>query len=574
MECALSEEQFMCIICLDIFTNPVSIPCGHNFCLECIKHFWDTRTRLLCPLCKENFQHCPELRVNVGLRDITEHFKKSLRGNSANKPVPAKRCTSRRLKPDDILCDICHENKLTAIKSCVVCQGSYCEMHLTPHLRDPVMMKHRLMDPATFATRHLCRKHNQPLEMFCKRDQMPVCMKCTERDHKHHEVVTVETESKRVKAQLKKTQAEIQQIIEVRMKKTEEIKQSVELSRTDKEKQIQTSVQFATMLIRAVENNQALLIEETEQKHEAMKTKAEELLVELQQEVDELQKRHGELQYLEDTKEPLHLLQSFSYLSAPPSTTNWSEVMADPDIYARTVRRTFSKLVDICHELEHKLAAEEVVKLSKYSGMCMTILFPLVPLCLSSPVDVTLDPATAAGWLVLSPDGKKVSLSSQQRKVPPSPGRFDSCVAVLGKQSFTSGRWYWVVQVGEKTDWDLGVARESINRKGSISVRPDNGYWAVCRRKGGSLHACTGPSTPLKINDKPLKVSIFLDYEEGSLSFYNTDTKAHMYTYSGCTFTEPLLPYFNPCLHDNGRNTAPLVICPVEAGLTMQPAAL
>ena len=76
MASALSEEQFLCVICLDSFTNPVSIPCGHNFCLECIKHFWDTRTKSYCPLCNEDFQNRPELRVNVGLKDITEHFKK------------------------------------------------------------------------------------------------------------------------------------------------------------------------------------------------------------------------------------------------------------------------------------------------------------------------------------------------------------------------------------------------------------------------------------------------------------------------------------------------------------------
>ncbi|XP_005748898.2 erythroid membrane-associated protein-like [Pundamilia nyererei] len=192
-----------------------------------------------------------------------------------------------------------------------------------------------------------------------------------------------------------------------------------------------------------------------------------------------------------------------------------------------------------------------------------------------SPVDVTLDPATAAGWVVLSPDNKKVSMSYQQGRtpLPDDPRRFDSCVAVLGKQSFTSGKRYWVVQVGDKRDWDLGVARESINRKGAITVRPDNGYWAICRRNGGSLCACAGPVVTLHLKEIPQKVGIFLDYEEGSVSFYNTEAKTHIYTYSGLTFTEPLYPYFNPCIHDNGKNTAQLVICPIEAGITVDPSA-
>ncbi|KAM9718239.1 E3 ubiquitin-protein ligase TRIM39-like isoform 2-T2 [Menidia menidia] len=559
MASILSEEQFLCVICLESFTDPVSIPCGHNYCLRCIKHLWDIKTQTDCPLCKETFLRRPELRINVGLKDITEKFKRSLTEKSANRPVPAKRQTSRQSsKSEEIPCDVCHDHRATAVKSCLVCQASYCEVHLTPHLRDPVMTKHRLTDPATFAASHLCRNHNKPLDMFCKREQTPVCARCTETDHKHHQVVPIEKENRRIKGKMKTTQAEIQQMIQDRLRKTDEIQRSLELGRKNKEQEIQTSVQAATMVITAFERYQALLIEEIEQKHEAEERRAEELLCELEEETSELQRRYSELQHLEDTKDPLHLLQSFPCLSAPLSTNEWSEVRVHSDICIGTVRGTFSKLVDICKELEQKLSTEDVNKISKYA------------------VDVTLDPATAAGWLVLSPDGKKVSVGAQQRRppLPPDARRFDTCVAVLGKPSFSSGRRYWVVQVGDKTDWDLGVARESINRKGSITVRPANGYWAICRRKGGGLLACAGPSVTLNLHRLPQKVGIFLDYEEGSVSFYDAEAKTHIYTYGGCRFTEPLFPYFNPCLPDSGRNVAPLVVCPVEFGQAVQTVAL
>lgn len=119
-------------------------------------------------------------------------------------------------------------------------------------------------------------------------------------------------------------------------------------------------------------------------------------------------------------------------------------------------------------------------------------------------------------------------------------------------------------QVGNKTDWDLGVARESINRKGAIAVRPDSGYWAICRRKGAGLNACAGPSVKLCLKETPQKVGVFLDYDEGLVSFYDAEAKTHIYTYSGCDFNEPLNPYFNPCVPDEGKNIAPLIICPVE----------
>lgn len=78
MASTLSKEQFLCAICLDIFKNPVSLACGHNFCQECIKCFWDTGHKPTCPLCKEAFKNQPELRINVGLKDITEQFKRSV----------------------------------------------------------------------------------------------------------------------------------------------------------------------------------------------------------------------------------------------------------------------------------------------------------------------------------------------------------------------------------------------------------------------------------------------------------------------------------------------------------------
>ncbi|KAI3375672.1 hypothetical protein L3Q82_003975 [Scortum barcoo] len=558
MASVLSEEQFRCSICLDIFNNPVSIPCGHNFCQGCIKRFWDTRHKSECPLCKEVFKKRPELRINVGLKEITEQFKMSLKGKPKYKPAPPKRLMTKQYsKSEDVPCDTCHIGKATAVKSCLVCRASYCENHLTPHLRDQVLTKHRLTDPATFINSHLCRQHNMLLEGFCKRERKPVCVTCMEGDHRHHEVVPMEMESEKIKAQMRSIEAEYQHMIQVRIKKSEEIKGSVELSKINKESVIQTSVQAVTMVITTIERNQALLMEEVEQKQEKAEKRGEGFLKELRQEINELQMRRSELQILKGTEDPLHLIQSFPSLSAPPSTRDWSAVKVPPENYTGIVRSAFSKLVDICHELEKKLSTDEMSNISQYA------------------VDVTLDPATAAGWLILSPDNKMVSLGNQQRKVSVSDDsrRFDSCVSVLGKQSFTSGKHFWVVQVGDKTDWDLGVARESINRKGAITVRPDSGYWAICRRKGGSLSACAGPSITLQLQEIPQKVGIFLDYEEGTVSFYNAERKNQIYTYSGCNFTEPLYPYLNPCLHDNGKNTGPLIICPIRDMFTDNVAA-
>ncbi|KAF1380817.1 hypothetical protein PFLUV_G00167940 [Perca fluviatilis] len=370
----LSEEQFRCSICLDIFNKPVSIPCGHNFCMGCINRFWDTRHKSECPLCKEAFRKRPELRINVGLRDITEHFKRSIIGQPTYKPAPAKRSI----------------------------------------LRQPSI----------------------------------------ERDHRHHEIVPIEKESMLVRTKLKEAEADFQHMVNTRVKKLEEVIASVESRKMNEEQALHTSIQVANMVSGIIEKNQASLIQEIQQKREASEGIEKELIKELKGEINELQRRRSELQHLENSGDPLHLLQSFPSLNSPLSTRDWTKVRVNSNSYIGTVRRAFSKLVDVCHTLEKKLSAEEMSKASQYA------------------VDVTLDPVTASGWLCLSPDRKQVSLSLQQKKPSPpdDPRRFDSCVSILGKESFTSGRHYWVVQVGNKTDWDLGVAKESINRKGAITV--------------------------------------------------------------------------------------------------------
>ncbi|XP_033470323.2 uncharacterized protein LOC117249064 [Epinephelus lanceolatus] len=179
-------------------------------------------------------------------------------------------------------------------------------------------------------------------------------------------------------------------------------------------------------------------------------------------------------------------------------------------------------------------------------------------------VDVTLDPDTAHPNLILSDDGKQVHHGDVRKKLPDNPNRFDKRVNVLGKQSFSSGRFYYEVQVKGKTAWTVGVAKESIERKESITVSPKGGFWTMWLRDGNRYEANDNPSVRLSLKSNPQKVGVFVDYDEGLVSFYDVDAADLLYSFTSCSFTEKLLPYFSPCTNDNGTNSAPLIICPVR----------
>ncbi|XP_053189604.1 E3 ubiquitin-protein ligase TRIM21-like [Scomber japonicus] len=542
--CLLSEDQFLCSICLDVFTDPVSTPCGHNFCKNCINEHWNSNVQYLCPMCKETFYTRPKLHINTFISKMVSQFRQE-----AQQKASSSSSEQQAAKPGDVPCDVCTGTKLKALKSCLVCLTSYCETHLEPHLTKSGLKRHQLMDPVENLEDRMCMKHDKPLELFCKTDQTYVCMLCSVLDHKTHEFVPLKEEYEGKKAELGKTEAEIQEMIQKRRLKIEEIKHSVDLSKEAADREKAEGVQVFTALKESVERSLNELIETIKEKQRTTEKQAEYFLKELEQEISELKKRSSEVEKLSHSEDHLHLLQNFPSLKAAPPTKDWTEVSVHPS-YEGTVVRAVAQLEKTLSKQMKKLIEVELKRVQQYA------------------VDVTLDPDTAHPKLILSADRKQVNHVDVEKNLPDNPERFSPCPGVLGKQSLSSGRFYFEVQVKEKTDWILGVAKESINRKGQITLRPQYGYWTIWLINEDEYSARNNPPVRLSLKSRPQKVGVFVDYEEGLVSFYDVDAAALIYSFTDCSFTEKLYPFFSPYHNDGGINSAPLIICPVQIKLS------
>lgn len=190
------------------------------------------------------------------------------------------------------------------------------------------------------------------------------------------------------------------------------------------------------------------------------------------------------------------------------------------------------------------------------------------PSCLipTAPCHITLDPATNHPNLVLSKDLDCVRLvDNPEEEVPDGTERFSKSVCVLSAQAFSSGRHYWEVEVGDKTSWDIGVAKASVNRKeAKVMLKPRNGFWAIWLRNGSEFKALDSPTKQLVLKTKPKKVGVYLDYEGGQVSFYSADTMAHIYTFCDA-FSECLYAMFSPGVNKDGLNAEPLRLVSPQA---------
>ncbi|KAM5273351.1 E3 ubiquitin-protein ligase TRIM47-like [Ctenodactylus gundi] len=199
------EDQVLCPICLEVFCDPVTTACGHNFCMACLQSFWDhqaaTGEAHYCPQCRESFPSRPRLCKNVILGDMVASVTRAKGQESGPLWSPAG--------PTDVPCDFCSPRKLQSLKSCLQCMASLCEKHLRSHWEDPLFLGHQLVEPVWDLQARLCRKHLKLRRLYCRTEGCSVCGACLLEEHKNHDTTPLEEERARREVEVRKVQANV-----------------------------------------------------------------------------------------------------------------------------------------------------------------------------------------------------------------------------------------------------------------------------------------------------------------------------------------------------------------------------
>ncbi|XP_075770560.1 uncharacterized protein LOC142823418 [Pelodiscus sinensis] len=172
--------------------------------------------------------------------------------------------------------------------------------------------------------------------------------------------------------------------------------------------------------------------------------------------------------------------------------------------------------------------------------------------------DITLDADTAHPNLSIAGDKKSFTYAAQPQKVRTTPQRFDSTVCVLGSEVFSKGKHYWEVDVESSTDWDLGVARKSVTKKGKLSLCPKEGFW-VLGQSGRDYWVKTDPWTRVMVQKKPKKIGVYLSYQERQVTFFNVNDMSVLFIFKNCSFSEEVCPFFK-----NSHKETTMQICSVK----------
>ncbi|XP_043570303.1 E3 ubiquitin/ISG15 ligase TRIM25-like [Chiloscyllium plagiosum] len=315
----VSRDKLVCAICLDLFKSPVTIPCGHSFCLGCIERTWDQQFNgraSSCPQCRESFSPRPSLHRNIMVCDILDEFLRS-GAHSAADPRPL-------LAPGDVPCDFCSGAQLRAAKSCLVCLASYCEDHLKPHRESPAFQDHPLTEPARDIQERKCKVHRKHLELFCRSDKAFICCLCTTSEHRTHQVVPLEEEVHSRKKELYLMDLETEKQLQGTLQEIGMLQESIDsITTTAQQVELEITNKFSAMT-EAIEEALKVVIGLIERERQTLLNQGNCIRTQLEQRCRELREKKLQLEILANKHDSFRFVQESLCFS---SSSQVSEVL-------------------------------------------------------------------------------------------------------------------------------------------------------------------------------------------------------------------------------------------------------
>ncbi|KAK9978606.1 hypothetical protein ABG768_020350 [Culter alburnus] len=544
---SVDQDQFSCSVCLDLLKDPVTIPCGHSYCMRCITDYWnqeDQKRIYRCPLCKQTFTPRPVLGRNVVFAEMVEKLKKTRLQSAAPAPPPVP---ARRRHPHtgsgDVQCDSCTGRKQKAVKSCLECRSSYCQNHLEQHENLFRGNRHNLMDATGQLQEMICPRHDKMREIYCRTDQRCICMLCLMDEHKYHDTVSTAEARTEKQRHFEEKQRNIQKRIQQREKDLQQLREAVASHKRSAQTAVEDSERIFTELIRSIERRRSEVIQLIRDQERAAVSRAEERLERLEQEINDLRRRDAEMKQLSQTQDHVHFLQSLSSVSLSGST----------DGFAISSHLSFDEVVKSVSQLRDKLLQFCSEETEKISGRVKTIQVILAPEYqtreefLQYSTLLTLDPNSVNNRLRLSGGNTVITVADTNQRYPDHPDRFDCWGQVLCRESVT-GRCYWEVEwSGDgRSGVGISVTYKSISRKGnsneSVSGCNDQSWKLFCSPDYCSFwHNNTETVLPVVSSSR---IGVYVDHSAGILSFYSVSDTMSLIHRVQTTFTQPLYAMF------------------------------
>nr|XP_057905248.1 E3 ubiquitin-protein ligase TRIM39 [Doryrhamphus excisus] len=381
-----------------------------------------------------------------------------------------------------------------------------------------------------------CTNHGEVLKLFCLDDLETLCCVChTSKKHQGHRVCPLDEGAHDLKEELKN------ELIPVKknLRRLYEAKQECD----DTTVHIKNQAQAAEKQVK----------EEFEQLRDFLQKEEAARLAALQQEEE------GKRELVRKKSESITRdILTFSH--AVIAVEN--EIASADALFLQNYSNT-KKRAQLPQKDPEKVSGALINVAKHVSSLKYHVWEKMVELVQYTPI--TLDPNTAYSWLSISKDLTCVANRGALQQLPDNPERFGHFVFALGSEGFTSGRYAWEVEVGDKVDWMLGVVKESIDRKGRISGCPEGGFWMISHYEG-EYSAMTRPSTRLHLEGELTRVRVQLDYDGGEVIFSNPISMMPIYTFNDF-FTDKMYPFFCPGANINGNNPDPLKICPATVAV-------